>query len=53
MVIYIRIDARNFNDEWEVNKINLIIPNILGFDNRPARDNDIGVLASQCTSGNQ
>ncbi len=36
-----------------LHKINRIRPNILNFDNKPARNNDIEVLASQCTSGNQ
>ena len=28
-------------------------PNILNFDNKPAKNKGIEVLASQCTSGNR
>ena len=33
--------------------MDLIIPNILNFDNKPAKNSVVEVLASQCTSGNQ
>ena len=32
-------------------EFNLIIPNILNFDNKPARNSDIEVLASQLRNG--
>ncbi len=45
-MIYINMDDKNLNDKWKVHKINLIIPNILDFDNKPAKNNGIEVLAS-------
>lgn len=33
--------------------INLSIPNKLSFDDIPAKDDDIEVFDSQCSSGNQ
>ena len=50
--------AYNFKNESDVELDNDKVAenynnNILNFNNKPAKNNDIEVLASQCTSGNQ